>query len=922
MNREANGGRRPFGRVWALLIAASLAGGGWLAAQPPKKPAEEEPAAPKGKKPVADDEEPGKPAKKPAAADDEDVPGGAKAKEAALAPELDLAAEVKSNKNDDLRELFTRIEKPFDLVRMPGEEVKAEPLGEYIGDQPNKKRLEFRPLDARGKQRVIASVGEIKWVRPYELVIAEEVNNLFKAGLDKVPPTSNRYLTKLDQLAVAERLLSNAVRFHDKTRSGDEGKKAPGWEAVGKQVRGELRSVQMARLNGLADAGQWDEVAQELNRFNQAYPSDARAQAEMVRVRLKRIDAKVPGVREDDHQKVRDAMAALESRLPRATDTTLAEFRKDMYSKGAAYLTEARALQAANKLDEARKLVGLAAVLGPDLPGVRDVQRVVINAFPVLYVGVPKLPELMSPAAARTDTERQACELIFESLVCEAPDLRTGTAYRAALADGPPHTSTLGREFRLVGDARWVAAGPPGAPPQALGPVTALDVAGTLELLKQPPPAGSAGDQLPVYKRARYPGPEDIDLLTSQVSANQLGLSLTLSRGFIDPLELMSFKVLPAEKVLAGQRADDDAFAKKPIGSGPFYFAGFEEGAKRQAVFKANPYYGERASRVGRPMLREVRFVEPSGNLVTDFVNHQLHVVLGLSTEELFALKEEAQQQAGSVRLKDYAPPHRRMHLLAVNHRRPAMESQELRREIAHAINRKEILDKIYRAQGKGEAYHRALTGPFPPDCWASPDRSEQKDLYQESLAKQLEGKRGGGKVTLTLAAPDDAKSKRVVAMIQEQLGKVTPDVTIAPRFLDPEKLRVTVEQTNDFDLAYVTFDYDSDLYWLGGLFDPAATGFGGRNYMGYKPDADFAELLRVIRTHRDFSKLREKMHRLNNEFVGPNGRMPFIPLWQLDQHIVIRDDVQTSPPPDQLDPLTVFGQAEGWRIGSRAASR
>ena len=85
---------------------------------------------------------------------------------------------------------------------------------------------------------------------------------------------------------------------------------------------------------------------------------------------------------------------------------------------------------------------------------------------------------------------------------------------------------------------------------------------------------------------------------------------------------------------------------------------------------------------------------------------------------------------------------------------------------------------------------------------------------------------------------------------------------------------------------------------------------------MGYVPDGDFGGLLRVIRTHRDPAKLTEKMHRLHTDFVsGSAPRMPFIPLWQLGIPILLRRDLQTVPVPAQLDPLTVFGQAEEWKL-------
>src|SRR5262249_8360129 len=45
---------------------------------------------------------------------------------------------------------------------------------------------------------------------------------------------------------------------------------------------------------------------------------------------------------------------------------------------------------------------------------------------PILYVGVRSLPEFLSPATAWTDAERQAVELLFESLVTVGTDPSLG----------------------------------------------------------------------------------------------------------------------------------------------------------------------------------------------------------------------------------------------------------------------------------------------------------------------------------------------------------------------------------------------------------------------------------------------------------------------------------------------------------------
>src|SRR5262249_4188441 len=67
--------------------------------------------------------------------------------------------------------------------------------------------------------------------------------------------------------------------------------------------------------------------------------------------------------------------------------------------------------------EEIKRLVTDARVIWPRLPGLENFLRQQERKYPILFVGVRELPQYFSPATAATDTERQAVELLFESLV-------------------------------------------------------------------------------------------------------------------------------------------------------------------------------------------------------------------------------------------------------------------------------------------------------------------------------------------------------------------------------------------------------------------------------------------------------------------------------------------------------------------------
>src|SRR5262249_58767797 len=101
----------------------------------------------------------------------------------------------------------------------------------------------------------------------------------------------------------------------------------------------------------------------------------------------------------------------------------------------------------------------------------------------------------------------------------------------------------------------------------------------------------------------------------------------------------------------------------------------------------------------------------------------------------------------------------RRAWFLAVNHRRPALADVNLRRALAHAVHREQILNECFRA-GLAEV-HRPLNSPYLPDSWAYNPKVADADPYKPELARALGQEalkeRRGLKLTLRYPAGADA---------------------------------------------------------------------------------------------------------------------------------------------------------------------
>src|SRR5437763_780881 len=93
---------------------------------------------------------------------------------------------------------------------------------------------------------------------------------------------------------------------------------------------------------------------------------------------------------------------------------------------------------------------------------------------------------------------------------------------------------------------------------------------GLTALASAQPPAALAATVERLRARAGPPGAGAGDLIAAVYTDAPDRCRVLLRQGHIDPLALMTFKVLPAS------RPEDESFARHPVGSGPFVYAGPE----------------------------------------------------------------------------------------------------------------------------------------------------------------------------------------------------------------------------------------------------------------------------------------------------------------------------------------------------------
>lgn len=863
------------------------------------------------KKPRVEEEEP-EPSKVPRKVD-EIVPkksGSAEepSKSAPPVGKFDFAREAARTRNPHVRALLDRLAVPYDtlLAARGATSYRIALMPESHLPEGKFSYFELAQNLKDGVKREMPTSVGFSLVSHEERVL-DEVNQLLDpANAKKYQGTAKDDLQELAVQILQTTRRQHATHVEQKIRQGKD------WEPIDEKLKKRIIQIRREQLQASVTAKDWhraDAIALELA----PYGDDAVAKKEIYRLLLRKALESLKAERDEDYLNLREALTQYDTIANGEADDLTRSARSALDRRASNFVEAAKKQAEQNQTAAAFATLKSAEALAPELPGITTVRNKLRDR--ILYVGVRRLPEHMSPATARDDAERWAVDLMFESLMQSVPDAETGRRFRPLLATGLPELVPLGREFELARNAKWADG----------KPLDARDVFGTLELLQKNP---------------SLPGAEGVDLIdTTRVRIDDpMKVRLGFRQGMLEPLARTNFKVLPARHLRDhGGDVENDAFSRSPFGSGPYRFEGIEqESANRPAaVFRLNPYYSQRAGKFGLPNLREIRFVVPDPSQApTDIAEGRLHLVLDVSPADVARYRDDP-QTLGKVSSHKLTL-NRRVYMLAVNHRRSSLQNVDLRRGLGAAIDREAILQDVFRPEGSKDG-HLALTGPFPLQSWATPEKARRPEaaIFNRSLAGGLLAAAAGrDSIRLSLIYPDDDPlAARACDRIREQVEAATkktandaPAVVITPQPVPYRQFAERVHRNHDYELAYVPHDYADDLFSLSPLFDPDADGIGGRNFTGYlstgtKPqneDLAFKNEFDAVRKSRDFrDKVREGTWKLHSRFLA---RMPFIPLWQLDRHVVVHNGLELNLDgkkfdPARLDPAVIFTGVEGWRL-------
>ena len=836
----------------------------------------------------------------------------------------ELVRAAESASSPALKAVFARHAVPFDRLILGASSLRVKPVPLRRAEWPNDPAAPFdvTPQDDFGKPRDARrmTVGEVKGVEHYELIVQAQANSLLKEKADGGAARS------AENAAAAEKLLAAGLRFHDYARD-QRIRRGKSWDDVRAGLAAKLREVRLGMLRAAVAANDAQRVREAGAILIEAYAGDMEVAREVAGARVREAGRLLTSPDHADHVRAKQLIDEFEVRFPGAGSELVKQVRQDLRRLSASFLSAARSKQAAGDLEAARADLARASALDPSVDGVRDMQRELRFGYPILQVGVRQFPLNMSPATARTDAERQAVELMFEGLLEEVPNADGSVGFRPGVAREMPAAFPGGREFLLRAFEKDASA--------RAGFAT-HDLVGTVKMLGERP---ETWQSYPLPWLAGLPTPRD-----------ETAVRVNFGLGHPDPRSLLTFKLLPARYLADnGLRVDDAGFAEKPFGTGPFRLLSRtppDTDTPREMVFVDNPGYGRWQDRAGLPNIREVRFVQvtridpvsrnpsPTLDLPDAFRTGRLHILTDIPTADIEKFTAPAAALTGRAEVVT-AAVNRRVHVLAVNLTRPNLQNKALRQMLSMAIDREKILNEVFRA---GKDFHRVMSGPYPPGSWAE---SRGQPLYQRDAAvSRLRTylSDAGAKLEVELAFPvEDPLAEEACRRIKAAVEDVSKDVGGDRKFvvnllrLPMSELLLRVgEEHNRFDLAYVPFDYPDDWYpfALGAALEPQAAVRGGRNWFHFltpetNPDPDDLRLLPLLNSLRKYSDVSGTLAAKSDE-AGKlfNDCLPFIPLWQLDRHMVVStnlkvylDDSSRPVSPSLLNPTTLFQGIARWKL-------
>lgn len=214
---------------------------------------------------------------------------------------------------------------------------------------------------------------------------------------------------------------------------------------------------------------------------------------------------------------------------------------------------------------------------------------------------------------------------------------------------------------------------------------------------------------------------------TEQVDENTIKFVLQSPYAFF--LNNLTVGILPQHvwETVAPTNFSLAEYNLRPVGTGPFEFSDFQKDSGGMILsykLAANPdYFGD------KPYLATMtfQFYPDEDSMIEAFNNKQIFATNSISPEKLNDIKSKRSTNIISASLPRYFA------VFFNQQKNKALADRDVRKALATATNRKDIVDKIFGGQG------REIFSPIPPGIFGATDDVKKFDFNPDAAKKILD---------------------------------------------------------------------------------------------------------------------------------------------------------------------------------------
>jgi peptide/nickel transport system substrate-binding protein len=383
-----------------------------------------------------------------------------------------------------------------------------------------------------------------------------------------------------------------------------------------------------------------------------------------------------------------------------------------------------------------------------------------------------------------TSTDIYTAEVMAYALFTPLVQYEEDLSVRPYLAESWELKGDTAVVFRLRRDVRWHDG----------NPVTAEDVKFTFDLAKDPAAASLIG-------QAFLADVERADVVDAHT------IRFTFTRPHAQALEDFWWPPLPKHLLegIAPAELRNAPYNRQPVGSGPYRFV--EWRANERLVLEPNADFPAALGGPATPTRVVFRIVPEASTLLTELLTGGVHVDIPVTPDQV-----EQIQNTENLRL--HAFPGRTVYYVGWNNERPPFDDARVRRALAHAIDREQIIDALLHGQGEVALSTIPPWHPlYPADVQpiehsvAQAGRLLEQAGWTDRNRDGLRENAQGQPLRFTLLSSDDALRRSVIEVLQSQLRRAGADVQI--RVIEFQTM-LAQHRNRDFDAIFTNWVLDN----------------------------------------------------------------------------------------------------------------